>query len=113
MCGCQTCTGIDLFSTSNVINAQYRYMCGCLVGLHWAAQIYEGSHNENVDALGAAHNILGVAFHAIQDFYSHSNWIDEPARRDKTFLDMLDVVDQEFLYTGGYEQEGGDIKPHG
>ena len=51
-------------------------MCGCLIGLHWAAQIDKGEHFENVQALGAAHNILGVTFHAIQDFYSHSNWID-------------------------------------
>lgn len=102
----------DLFSTAQVISAQYRYMTGCLVGLHWAAQIYGGTYTENVDALGAAHNILGVTLHALQDFYSHSNWIDEPSRRKSTFLDFCGSVEDEYLYTGSFEEDGG-IKSHG
>lgn len=88
-------------------------MSGCLIGLHWAAQVYEGSHKENVDALGPAHNILGVTFHALQDFYSHSNWIDEKERRGKIFLDMSDSdLEKGYLYTGSVQESGG-IKPHG
>lgn len=103
----------DLFTTMQVVHTQYRYMTGCLVGLHWAAQIYEGTHSENADALGAAHNILGVTFHAIQDFYSHSNWIDDAARRDSIFLDHShDELSSMYLYTGAYEEDGG-IKSHG
>lgn len=104
----------DLFTSRQVITAQYRYMTGCLIGLHWAAQIDEGTHDENVDALGAAHNILGVAFHAIQDFYSHSNWIDSKDRRDKTFLDIsVKQLEKDFLYTGSTSRTEGGIKPHG
>lgn len=103
----------DLFSTDQVIAAQYRYMTGCLVGLHWAAEIYENKHSENVDPIGAAHNILGVAFHALQDFYSHSNWIDDESRRDSTFLDIPSCdLKNEYLFTGSYEEDGG-IKSHG
>lgn len=103
----------DLFSTNQVINAQYRYMTGCLIGLHWAAEIYENKYSENIDPIGAAHNILGVTFHALQDFYSHSNWIDEVSRRDKTFLDIPSCeIETNYLYTGSYEEDGGP-KSHG
>jgi hypothetical protein len=105
----------DLFNTAQVITAQYRYTKGCLLGLHWAAEIFEGAWTESVDfdSIGAAHNILGVAFHAIQDFYSHSNWIDDPNRRSKLFWDSVrSTLEDEFLYTGSYEEKNG-IKPHG
>jgi hypothetical protein len=103
-----------LHTLQQVITAYYRYMNGCLIGLQWAAELYNNpSLYPDIDAVNFAQNILGITFHAIQDFYSHSNWIDEPDRRDKIFLDIpLCELESTFLYTGSFEEEFG-IKPHG
>ena len=104
----------DDLGTSQVVSMFLRYMRGCLVGLYWAAEIYNGSYMENIDPIGAAHNIIGVTLHAIQDFFSHSNWIDEVNRRDKTFLDFQTCdLDEMQRYTGYYEDEFSSLKPHG
>jgi len=104
----------DLNFPQQVITAFYRYINGCLVGLNWAAEVYdEPSLAPGIDPIGAAHNLLGVALHAIQDFYSHSNWIDDPSHRDKIFFDVpIRELETTFLYTGYYEEDLG-IKPHG
>lgn len=114
----------DIFTTEALIEQHYRYVTGCLVGLHWAAEIYEKSlidpgntqqNRENIeDPIGAAHNILGITLHALQDFYSHSNWIDEPSRRTKTFFDVNSCdLESESLYTGAYEESGNGQREHG
>jgi len=92
----------DLELPEEVITAYSRYINGCLVGLHWAAEVYEDpSLAPAVDPIGAAHNILGVTLHAIQDFYSHSNWIDEPKHRNITFHDISRCdLENTLLYTG-------------
>ena len=35
-----------------------------------------------------AHNLLGVSLHANQDFYSHSNWIDDDDLRSRTWFEV-------------------------
>jgi hypothetical protein len=62
----------DLFSGDHVRRAWRNYLTGTMVGLLWAKE-----RND----IHAARNILGVSLHAIQDFYSHSNWIDDATRR--------------------------------
>ncbi len=69
----------DTFTTAGIRDNWKRYSAGALIGLVWAA--------ENND-VAAAHQILGMAAHAVQDFYSHSNWIDDPARRDMTWFEQ-------------------------
>lgn len=105
----------DLFDSVDIMTARYRYLRGCLVGLHWAAEVYaDPSLAPSVDPVGAAHNVLGVTLHALQDFYSHSNWIDESTRRNKIFCEMLPAENiwNTHLYTGYYEKEK-TAKAHG
>ncbi|MES2460752.1 MAG: hypothetical protein V4671_09215 [Armatimonadota bacterium] len=96
----------DLFARDRVEHTWRRYLSGTIAGLVWA--------RENND-VSAAQNIVGVSLHAIQDFYSHSNWIDAPARRSTTYFQMS-ISDRAslLLYTGGYEKnEHQAIKHHG
>jgi hypothetical protein len=83
----------------NAVELQMRrYLSGTLAGLVYAAQKND---------VGLAHQIIGTSLHAIQDFYSHSNWIDVPERRSKTFFDMATsewgTLGTYTLYTGTYE----------
>ncbi len=75
-----------------------RYLSGTIDGMLYA---------ESLGDVAMAHHILGVSLHAIQDFYSHSNWINEPVRRNKTYFDMAtsewDNLGTISLYTGTYE----------
>ena len=96
----------DNFSAPAVQRTWRRYTSGALAGLLWAAQ-----RND----VYAARNILGISCHALEDFYSHSNWIDAPERRTKTWFDVP-KGDREKLaiYIGAYEhglQLG--VKHHG
>ena len=85
----------DTFTTKGIEDNWRRYGSGTLAGLEWARK--EGD-------LAAAYNILGVSVHAVQDFYSHSNWIDAPERRVKTWLETdPDVRSRYNLYSGSYE----------
>ncbi|MES2460500.1 MAG: hypothetical protein V4671_07940, partial [Armatimonadota bacterium] len=83
-----------------------RYVSGTMAGLIWARE-----H----DDVAAAQNIIGVSLHALQDFYSHSNWVDAPARRQVTFFNTpLNSRTSLPLYTGAYEQEAHQgVKHHG
>ncbi|MDR3658007.1 MAG: hypothetical protein P4L48_20820 [Mycobacterium sp.] len=64
---------------------------------------------------------MGVGLHAIEDFYSHSNWVDDPSRRSswRSYASPLiagpgDPREALPLYTGGYEQAPqATFKPHG
>lgn len=96
----------DNFSGEHVRRTWRRYLSGCMAGLVWAAE-----HND----VSAARNILGVSLHANQDFYSHSNWIDAPERRTKTWFEYP-VADRNKLavYIGAYElPEQLGVKHHG
>jgi hypothetical protein len=99
----------DLFSTNAVKKTWRRYQDGTIAGLIWAMGRSDTA---------AAQQILGVSLHAIQDFYSHSSWIDDPTRRFHTWYDVFDtsptVLDQMTVWTGSYEQPDHlGIKPHG
>lgn len=88
----------DLFTTDQVNHMWRRYTTGTMAGLLWAAE---------KDDVHAAQNIVGVSLHAMQDFYAHSNWVDDPARRDKTYFEMwLRVRPGLPLQTGAYEKAG-------
>ena len=94
----------------NAVELQMRrYLSGSLDGLIFAAETND---------VAMAQHLLGVSLHAIQDFYSHSNWIDEPSRRKSTYFDSATnnwtAMGNLALYTGTYEtptQTG--VKSHG
>lgn len=75
-----------------------RYLSGTLDGLIYA---------ESIGNVAMAHHIIGVSLHAIEDFYSHSNWIDEPVRRTNTYFDLVtndwEGMGKLTLFTGTYE----------
>lgn len=97
----------DTFTTSGVIDNWERYAAGTLAGLYWASTLDED------EGVAAAHNILGVSVHALQDFYSHSNWMDDPARREKTFLEYTrNDRSQLSLFTGAYEEAATQAPAH-
>ena len=96
----------DLTSAAQIQSMWTRYLSGCLAGMFWAA---------GRDDVPAAHNILGAALHAIQDFYAHSNWVDVPDRRTRAWheVPVADRVEA-YLYTGSYEKpEQLSQRPHG
>jgi hypothetical protein len=101
----------DLTSTPQVRHMWARYEAGTIAACLWAAQ------REDV---AAARNAVGVCLHAMQDFYSHSNWVDDPQRAQRTWYEARGSTDQPDprrsmeLYTGSYEhgtQHG--FKDHG
>lgn len=96
----------DLFAAPKVHDTWQRYTLGTFGGLMWAKE-----HND----VAAAQNIVGTSLHAMQDFYSHPNWIDAPARRELTYFGMDPKVrEQQAIYTGAYElSENLGVKHHG
>ena len=96
----------DLFSTAQVEANWKRILAGTLIGLLWARELNDVS---------AAQNILGVSLHAIQDFYAHSNWVDDPNRRSRTWFEVpADERRRMSLWTGAYEKPVQlGVKPHG
>ena len=100
----------DLFSADQARFMWRRYLSGTLAGLLWAKE-----QNGGQGDAAQAQNIVGVSLHAIQDFYSHSNWVDDPARRNRTFFE-IPIADRPklALYTGAYEHpEHLGVKHHG
>jgi hypothetical protein len=96
----------DTFTTDGVIDNWERYTAGLLIGLYWAAEQEEGG-------VAAAHNLLGIASHAAQDFYSHSNWMDEPGRRQRTWFEYsLNEKRAMTLYTAAYETPASQSPHH-
>jgi hypothetical protein len=96
----------DLVSTHEVIAVWRRYFLGTLAGLLWACERNDVS---------AAHNILGTSLHAVQDFYSHSNWVDAPERRTRTWFEVRPEERRQMdIWTGAYERPpAAGRKPHG
>lgn len=99
----------DTFTTTGIRANYERYASGTLAGLYWAS--LRGASGD----LEAAQNILGVSFHAVQDFYSHTNWVDDPDRRCMTWLQTKpEKRDGMPLYAGAYETAAsGAPKHHG
>ena len=85
----------DTFTTHGLEDNWERYLGGAVLALYWASQ------NNDRDA---AHMILGMTLHSVQDFYTHSNWMDDPQRRLKTWHDYSPAERAGMrLYTGTYE----------
>jgi hypothetical protein len=78
----------------------HRITGGLVVAVAWAAQ-----HGE----VRAARQAIGVGLHAIQDFYSHSTWIDDPARRERTWLEQGGAGAGPELSTGGFGPGTGQL----
>ena len=96
----------DLTSTAQIEWAWRRYLGGTVAGLLWAA---------DRDDVAAARHVVGVGLHALQDFYAHSNWVDQPKLRTRTWT-SVPAQDRAGLnlYTGTYEhEEPFGLKPHG
>lgn len=96
----------DLVSNPRVRHTWLRYLSGTVAGLVWA--------EERNDVAGA-HNIVGASLHAVQDFYSHSNWLNVPENRERTWFEVPAEERLEMeLWTGSYEMpEHLGVKPHG
>ncbi len=96
----------DLFDADKVRYMWRRYASGTMAGLLWAKEKND---------VAAAQNIVGVSLHAVQDFYSHSNWVDDAARRQKTLFNIpIPERGALPLYTGAYEHdEHHGVKHHG
>lgn len=91
----------DLFSPEQVHATWQRYLSGTVAGLVW---IGTGSFAPEVKA-SLAHNVVGASLHALQDFYSHSNWIDDATRREQTWFEVAPHARQQMdLWTGSYEE---------
>lgn len=62
--------------------------------------------------------LLGVSLHAVQDFYSHSNWVETyapstgSAYRPISWFDSPPASGSSGLYTGSYPPRSGTV-PHG
>lgn len=101
----------DLFDFDSVDRTIRRYLSGTVCGLIWARD----ADLPLRERISCAHNVIGVSLHAIQDFYSHSNWIDIAWRRERTWFDLFPEDRRyDWVYTGHYEApEQFGIKPHG
>jgi hypothetical protein len=99
----------DTFTSAGLKATWQRYAAGTIAGLYWAS--LQGVSGD----MAAGQNILGVSLHVVQDFYSHSNWVDDPGRRCQTVLQT--PRDERFsasLYSGAYElPQSGAPKHHG
>lgn len=101
----------DLFTTESIGAMWRRYLSGTVCGLLWVAR-----QDVDVDTkVSMAHNLVGVSLHALQDFVSHSNWIDDPIRRPHTWFEAAPTARAGFsLWTGSYESADHlGVKPHG
>ena len=103
----------DLPDTATIEETWHRILGGTLIGLDLA--------REKRDGAGARH-LVGVSLHAVQDFYSHSTWINDPGRREHTWLSTwertrtTETAPAEVpndLVTGGTAQLDDHNPPHG
>ena len=102
----------DLFQPEAVRAMWRRYLSGTAAGLIWLG----GNESQPIDRrVAMAQNLVGTSLHAIQDFYSHSNWIDDDHLRSQTWFEVdPDLRACLSLWTGSYEQpEHLGILPHG
>lgn len=88
----------DTFTNSGLRSNWERYAAGTLIGLYWASELPER------DGIAAGHHLLGISFHAVQDFYAHSSWSSSPDRRCLTYFETpKDTRDAMSLFAGAYE----------
>lgn len=96
----------DNFSIQALTASWNRYADGTLLALIWAADNYrKRSHTRHKNTwLHAGFNALGTGLHAMQDFYSHTTWLDDPWRRDKTWLNLRSGQRNRLsMFSGAYE----------
>lgn len=94
----------DLLSPAEIEEVWLRLLGGTRIGLEIAA---------DRDDVAAARHVIGLSLHAVQDFYSHSTWIDDPARRDRTWLEGWGSGPlPEGLLTGSFAHDPGGAAPH-
>jgi|GEM_PF-988195 len=87
----------DTFTGGSIEATWERYASGTLAGLYWASE--QGPNGD----VAAGHHILGISFHAVQDFYAHSNWVSAPHRRCQTYFQTdPDERRRQWLFTGAY-----------
>ncbi len=100
----------DLSSVAQVTTMWRRYLSGAITGVLHAATL-----PTEAEQVAAARHVVGVALHATADFYSHSNWVDDPARRRVTWSDHSPHEQARLaLFTGTYEHdEHTGIAHHG
>lgn len=97
----------DTFTNRGIQANWERYASGTLIGLYWASE--QGPNGD----LAAGHHILGVSFHAVQDFYSHSNWVTSPDRRCLTYFETSKASREgDTLFTGAYEASNAGAPVH-
>ncbi|GLY29090.1 hypothetical protein [Kineosporia sp. NBRC 101731] len=96
----------DLAGSDELEEIWRRLLGGTRIGLAEA-----GKH----DDVAAARHLIGIGLHAVQDFYSHSNWIDAPPRRDTTWLETWPGAPvPDGLLTGGVHHSHESPSPsHG
>ncbi|MFK7895178.1 MAG: FG-GAP-like repeat-containing protein [Myxococcota bacterium] len=95
----------DLRTTEQVEFAWRQLFAGTVAGLQWAAE-----RNDRA----AAHHLLGMSIHAVQDFYSHSNWLDYPDWRASTFFEVPEAERlTRPLSSGAYEEPEVGNGQHG
>ncbi|MEM9054336.1 MAG: hypothetical protein AAGB16_03335, partial [Pseudomonadota bacterium] len=98
----------DTFSTGGITANWERYGMGTLIGLVWASELETAE-----ERVAAGHHILGVSFHAIQDFYSHSNWVTNTNRRCHTYFELPeDNRTGMSLWSGAYESSLANAPAH-
>ncbi|MDQ1288088.1 MAG: hypothetical protein QG622_1653 [Actinomycetota bacterium] len=87
----------NLPTSTDVEEVWSRVLGGTRVALEWA-RLHED--------VPAARQAVGAGLHAIQDFYSHSTWINAPARRERTWIETRGDTHASHglddLSTGGY-----------
>jgi hypothetical protein len=102
----------DLVHAESVRGTWRRNLSGTAAGLIWLARVDSGPLERRV---AMAQNLLGASLHGIQDFYTHSNWIDDEELREKTWFEVdPEIRECLSLWSGTYElpQHLG-ILPHG
>lgn len=77
----------DLPGTALVRAAWQRYLAGAGCALRWSATLPDPV------GIGVARCAVGYLLHAVQDFYAHSSWIDDPDRRSHTWQEREVVGD--------------------
>jgi hypothetical protein len=102
----------DLVHPESVRGMWRRYLSGTAAGLIWLGGVDSAPIERRV---AMAQNLVGASLHAVQDFYSHSNWIDDDELRQRTWFEVdPEQRDCLSLWTGTYEQpEHVGILPHG
>ena len=100
----------DLPTPEAVTAAWQRYLGGTVAALLWAENAWRQGRpgaGAGADAVASARQVIGLGLHAVQDFASHSTWINHPDRRTATWREWSaaggEIAD---LTTGAVESQG-------